>query len=467
MGMQTDESSFTTSTPNDPYPNGFIDLEAGCDRHPERPTRLVPSWRHIRDKVLASELKAWCQHPETINYGHCRRMSLVQFSAWLVFFFVYQLCLGPFADTFGFQCSSTGTMSNAVLETMSTWVSVALAAATAFLLGQGYTAVRLAMEKMENIRECIITLAYALIKTIGVPDGGHSPDELQLTVYECLALLVAYPVALIHQVKGNRCNPAVRQYCQQAAYRIKQFHNGSKPVPGSPCTISEDNDGPLYGVIRVEHYFELWSLNLEKEFTDQYTRQGPPSMSPQHILYTLRNHFENMIDNRCLDPVRASFVREKINMLALAGGESSVYGGPSVAPIFLFGVVDVIGRGVAVVLPIRQCQWIVSQSGINLGLSFRIMVLAMASALIMMVLTEMWSLRTPFQSGINTFPWTLGIASETDNMLNEFDESRTVLPVREHKYLDVGDWSSYSSSRYLSSSSYNSSSVASPSTATQ
>lgn len=33
-------------------------------------------------------------------------------------------------------------------------------------------------------------------------------------------------------------------------------------------------------------------------------------MSPQHIVYNLRNHFENIVDSHFLDPGRAPIIRE-------------------------------------------------------------------------------------------------------------------------------------------------------------
>ncbi|XWW97451.1 hypothetical protein V2A60_005433 [Cordyceps javanica] len=83
-------------------------------------------------------------------------------------------------------------------------------------------------------------------------------------------------------------------------------------------------------------------------------------------------------------------------------------------------------------------------------LTWRMSFLATTCAMVMMVLAEMWSLWDPFGLGMNTFSWTLGIASEIDNMLNEFYESENKVPVREHKFMDVGN--SHSDSAFTQTS---------------
>lgn len=62
-------------------------------------------------------------------------------------------------------------------------------------------------------------------------------------------------------------------------------------------------------------------------------------------------------------------------------------------------------------------------------------VLTLVCAVIMMILAEMWAMWDPFGKGMNTFSWTLGIASEIDNMLNEFYEAQMKAPVREHRFM--------------------------------
>ncbi|OAA69629.1 hypothetical protein ISF_02899 [Cordyceps fumosorosea ARSEF 2679] len=167
-------------------------------------------------------------------------------------------------------------------------------------------------------------------------------------------------------------------------------------------------------------------------------------MAPQHIIYNLRNHFENIVDNHYLDPGRAPIVRENIDMLALAGRECTVYGGSDVIPLCMLWTIDVCSRGIAFTVPIRRCSWFMSTSG--LPLVWRMAILAVTSAMVIILLNEMWSLWDPFGRGVNTFSWTLGIASEIDNMINEFYESENKVPVREHKFMDSGEYLSSSNS---------------------
>lgn len=126
-------------------------------------------------------------------------------------------------------------------------------------------------------------------------------------------------------------------------------------------------------------------------------------------------------------------------MLALAGRECTVYAGCDVVPLCMLWTVDVCSRVVALVMPVRRCAWIDSARGsyVTWPMGF----LALVCTVIMMILAEMWSMWDPFGQGMNPFSWTLGIASEIDNMLNEFYESENKVPVREHKFMDVSECS--------------------------
>ncbi|KAM3513511.1 hypothetical protein MY11210_002798 [Beauveria gryllotalpidicola] len=390
-----DESWFSTSAPD-----GFIDLEAGCGTWPDHP-RNVPLWRRARAKMFRSKVKSKIEYPEDcseIGYQVYRGAPLLKLGVWITVFFFYALAIRNVAPRLGLVSDSQATESGGgydMLDCIMAWTGAIVAAAAAFLVGQGYFG-------------------------------------------ECLALLTAYPVALLHQIRGNTCEPAVTKYCQQVAYNLKKLHDGAIIIVRSPHATRQAMAGHRSGPkqpVRVEYFFELFSLHLESEFSQQRRKSAVPSMVPQHVIYQLHNHFENIVDNHCLDHGRAAFVRESIEILAFGGRECTVYASCDVIPNCTLWTVDICCRLIALSVPIRRCSWLVKPVGMDLIVRMALLVVMPAAA--MLILAEMWSLWNPFGKGLNTFSWTLGIASEIDNMLNEFYESETKVPVREHKFMDL------------------------------
>lgn len=138
---------------------------------------------------------------------------------------------------------------------------------------------------------------------------------------------------------------------------------------------------------------------------------------------------------------------ENIDMLALAGRECSIFSFLDVAPIAFLWSVHLAGWLIAMYCPVQNCDWLVSwtphefeDSGSLQFPSLSIMVvmgvLSVLSAMLTTVLSEMWKMWDPFGAGTNTHAWTLGIATEIDNMLNEFYEYDTKGLIRKHAYMD-------------------------------
>lgn len=61
-------------------------------------------------------------------------------------------------------------------------------------------------------------------------------------------------------------------------------------------------------------FFEIFSLELQLEFATQTMRVDAPSTLPHHIIYNLRNHFENLSDIGNIDDRRAPIIRKFIKM---------------------------------------------------------------------------------------------------------------------------------------------------------
>ncbi|POR31561.1 Uncharacterized protein TPAR_08246 [Tolypocladium paradoxum] len=331
------------------------------------------------------------------------------------------------------------------------WAETLVTTGVCFLLAQGYYGVRAARERMERVRQTIITLAYSFIKTTTTDSGiGHGRQELQVLIYECLALLTAYPVALLEQMRGNTCEPAITRYCQDTSRALKRLRDGDDSVVASQFYRSEPwviRGRGHHQFATIECFFEVFALQLQLEFTRQTMRTKGPSMTSQHLIYNLRNHFENFVDLGNLDDRRTPIIRENIDMLALAGRECGIFSFLDVAPIAFLWSVHLAGWLIAVYCPVQNCDWLVawtpeevedsaSLEFPSLSIMMVMAVLSVLSAMLTTILSEMWKMWDPFGAGTNTHAWTLGIASEIDNMLNEFYEYDTKGLIRKHAYMD-------------------------------
>lgn len=133
------------------------------------------------------------------------------------------------------------------------------------------------------------------------------------TISECLALLTAYPVALLQQIRGNTCEPAITRYCQDVARALHRLRNGDDSIIAGPFYWDHSWIGSRSGsgnqFATVEYFFEVFSLRLQMEFSRQAMRTKTPSLASQHIIYSLRNHFENLVDLGHLDDRRTPIIR--------------------------------------------------------------------------------------------------------------------------------------------------------------
>ncbi|KAF7551110.1 hypothetical protein G7Z17_g5232 [Cylindrodendrum hubeiense] len=246
-------------------------------------------------------------------------------------------------------------------------------------------------------------MTYSLLKTTKVNTTiGYDGEHLQLVIYECLALTTAYPVALLQQMRGNTCEPAITKYCHETAAALQHLRLGGSSDDKLNCRRKAWSTLPLH-FVPVDYFFEIFSLQLEREFQRQPMRSKVPSVGPQHIIYCIRNHFENLVDGGNLDERRA--------------------------PIIL-----------------QNCDWIINSprnTGGNIMIPTAMTLVAIfgisaMSATILTLLQELWNMWDPFGKGINTFAWTLGIAREIDDMLNEYDEYDENSLIRVHSYMQPG-----------------------------
>lgn len=130
-------------------------------------------------------------------------------------------------------------------------------------------------------------------------------------------------------------------------------------------------------------------------------------------------------------------------MMAFSGRECFIFSFRDVAPLVLLRLLDVCMRMIALTLPAQNCDWIINSTRDTHG---RIMVprlmtivaifgISAVSALLLMLLNEIWQMWDPFRHGFNNFAWTLGLAREIDAMVNEYDERDEASRIRKHAYM--------------------------------
>ncbi|UNI17753.1 hypothetical protein JDV02_004073 [Purpureocillium takamizusanense] len=266
---------------------------------------------------------------------------------------------------------------------------------------------------------------------------------------ECLCLLTAYPVGLLEHIRGNTCEPALPKYCRETAQALQRLRNGdgfdaSKPTSESKRQLSRG--GSHHQFNSIEFFFEIFSLELQLEFATQTMRVQTPSTIPYHVIYNLRNHFENLVDLGNIDECRAPIIRENIDILAQSGRECAVFAFTDVIPLESLCFVYMAGWLIALYVPVQHCNWFVQKPPLELELSSQpvptlAMLAAMAAlstscSMLTTILSQMWRLWDPFRKGTNTYGWTLGIATEIDDLLNEFDEYDAKELLRKHSYMD-------------------------------
>lgn len=217
----------------------------------------------------------------------------------------------------------------------------------------------------------------------------------------------------------------------------------------------------------VESFFEIFYLQLQLDFRRSTIKAKAPSCVPNHIIFNLRNHFENLVDLRNVDDRRTPIIRESvaeprtarrpstdgkwqgenIDMLGLAGRECAIYSTTDVRPKAFLNMIMVAGWIMASYSLLRRCDRFVDWSPVpatslhlpTLGVMGSMATLSLLSATMTTVLAEIRRMWDPFGKGVNMDSWTLGIATEIINILNDFFEYDPDAVVRTHSYMDPAD----------------------------
>ncbi|EEU42119.1 uncharacterized protein NECHADRAFT_86045 [Fusarium vanettenii 77-13-4] len=387
------------------------------------------SCRHINYNVRnTSNFRRWCR-------------CFLLMTGWCIF-------VGLLRDRLAFICGPTAT----TIEEMTAarfippqqifrpnvviFLEAVAAAGGAWALTQGITSSRSSREKMEGIAHASTTVAGMILK--GAKSGDKKRAKLQLHVFNCLALITAYPVCVLHRLCGNTLDPCVVARCNRAAKRLQRLRPIEKDDPETESTISTSSvTFQEYTRNEKKHFFEMLSLQLEREFRTSFSQPKLPSMASHRVLFNLRNHIDDLSDSFDLGAVRPPILRENADIMGGAGRESSAYAyRDHTTPTVLLWAIDIATRVLCIGLPLQTCT-VLSWSMMG-RVVFEITGISLIAATALTILSEIWRLWDPYSRGINMYSWTLGVAREIDAMLNDvydsdIDKNRG-LPLRKHGY---------------------------------
>ncbi|KAM5356590.1 hypothetical protein ACJ41O_003236 [Fusarium nematophilum] len=294
------------------------------------------------------------------------------------------------------------------------------AAGGGFMLAQGHISMRTSRERMERVGHTATTVAASLLKGSSLCAGPY-PKDLQLTTYICLALTVAYPVCLVHKIRGNTYEPNVVDFCTQAAHDLRRLTiaREKKEETNNKDSGATDSFQPDFSLIKEHHFFEILSLELERQFRVGSKRaKKTPSMASHRVIYTIRQYLEKYIDDDVFDICRSPIVRENIDLMAMAGRECAVFAYTDVIPISFIWTLSITAWMLCLGIPIQACT--VVDPARPYKTAFELLGIGLLGATALTVVNEIRGMWNPYGKGVNTFAWSLGIAREIDCMVNDF-----------------------------------------------
>ncbi|KAI9155095.1 hypothetical protein HJFPF1_07663 [Paramyrothecium foliicola] len=421
-----------------PWSDEGFESEAGCGSWEElRDYKIFPWFLPKRDwfrpTLLGSRLDRKAHdllERRSIRYSVSRTSNLRGFIVRWVLLYIYCMLIAFFHKPIGVKCEtphavppSSKPPSTSQISVFAAWAATIVGAALFFMLTQGYYGLRSARERTERVKQTAVTLAYSFLKTTNADSVvGYTHEELQLIIY---------------------CEPAVTKYCQEVARTLKRLRAdaGAQFESSVQSGCFRETRGRQH-FAQVDYFFEVFSLQLQKEFERRPMKTNAPPLISHYILYNLRNHFENLVELGNLDDRRTPIVRENIDMLAMAGRECTIFAGSDVAPVVLLWLLTICCWILAFLAPVAKCDMLVNATNPTLDHQmpgFHVFLAALplsaVSAVLLSLLDELWRMWEPFRRGVNTFAFTLGLAKEIDNMVNQFYEDDSVVPVRRHAYI--------------------------------
>ncbi|KAG8354704.1 hypothetical protein FVEN_g7392 [Fusarium venenatum] len=304
---------------------------------------------------------------------------------------------------------------------------------SAFSMAQGLITLRGARVGMERVGHTATTIATALLKSTQIVDPQKAKDPmigqseyvnhqklLQRRVFKCLALLTAYPVCLLHQGLDNKRCVDIDRRCEEAALRLTEIHPITpQDLSQSSSQLSETSQSPMEKNVDIERtrFFEMFSLEMEMEFRTSCTKNDSPSLAAQRAITKIRMTLENLVDEGQLDSFRSPIIRENIDVMAISGRECLVYSYTDAVPRAFLWVLKIIAKVMLLAVPL-----FINVDWKSLAVSKRLylcLLIGAVGASGLTILDEIDCMWKAFKKGMNTYAWSLGIAREIDELLNE------------------------------------------------
>ncbi|PHH75848.1 hypothetical protein CDD80_2013 [Ophiocordyceps camponoti-rufipedis] len=346
-----------------------------------------------------------------------------------------------------------------------TWTETIVTSGVCLMVAQGFHGVRIAREHMERINSFTYMLAYAFLKSCG---GGTD-----FIVYECLALLAAYPVVLLHELRLNDCEPDVTGYCREVAKRLSALRNGSDDGCSKTCTTgtteftstsnrsgatyypsnssrsrvthqpSEMSSNPVdirqFKFKQVDYFFEVFALQLHSEYQRQKMRVNRPSTMTNHIACNLNSHIDNFSQHGGVCE-RLAIMREIMDRLCQAGQTARTFSKGDVCPVVFLNSIFAMGCVVALAIPFQRSASFLNPQGDDSLLPtwhncVMMMFMSTLGAVFTSLLLEMRSMWDPYGKAINEMAWIMGNASAIDYLLHDYyDQGEDIVRAHEFYY---------------------------------
>ncbi|RCI17195.1 hypothetical protein L249_1841 [Ophiocordyceps polyrhachis-furcata BCC 54312] len=306
---------------------------------------------------------------------------------------------------------------------------------------------RSAREHMERINGHTFSLAYSFLKSCG---GGTQP-----IVFECLALLAAYPVVLLQELQQNTCEPNVTGYCREVGKRLCLLRHGchigssggptivngrannSSETTTTRHTYTTEKEAaascrkPRPEFEQVDYFFEIFVLQLHMDYDTHDMRANRPSSMSNHIICNLNSHIDMFAEHGGIC-TRIPIMRELVDHLCQLGYTSRSFARGDACPVTYHWGVMVVGIIVAVNNPYKRAEWFVGSEstgppGMFCSL-FRMAYLSAVSALLTSVLKELHDMWDPYGKAINQHAYTMRNAMAIDHLVHDYyDDADSVV----------------------------------------
>ncbi|RDA94948.1 hypothetical protein CP533_0096 [Ophiocordyceps camponoti-saundersi (nom. inval.)] len=307
------------------------------------------------------------------------------------------------------------------------------------LIAQAFPSVRSARELMERSNAICFDLAYAFLKCC---DGGTQP-----VIFECLALLAAFPVVLLEELRMNTCEPNVTGYCKEAGRKMCLLRHGiyngssvgSTMMTGGSVRSRTDNTAESSGSMlrpqfeQVDYFYEIFVLQLHMDYDAHDMRVNRPPSMANHIICNLNSHIDQFWQHGGANS-RIAIMREQAEVLCSLIYSTRPLSKHEVSPVIFQRATSVMTVLVALNIPYQRASWFYVGPTTYICTFLKIVLVSALSAALTSLVHELHLMWDPFGKAIiNKYGWTARNAMAIDNLVHDFYEDNDNI-VRPHGF---------------------------------